>query len=98
MKYPKVVRTHCIKCKKHTDHKVKQVKKRARSSGHPMSQSVKRFERKMKGYGSFPRPSAKGEGKPSKKVDLRFECAVCGKAMTRTGFRIRKFELTGEQG
>jgi len=93
MKYPKLVKAYCPKCKKHTEHGVKQIKKRARSSAHPMSQSVKRFERKMKGYHGFPRPQPSGDGKPSKKVDLRYQCKVCGKMQTRGGFRIKKFEL-----
>ena len=97
MKYPKIVRKLCPTCKIHTQHKVKQVKKKARSKAHPMSQSVKRFERKMKGYGSFPRPNPKGEGKPTKKVDLRFECTVCKKKQTKKGFRVKKFELTAKE-
>ena len=90
---PKTVKTLCPKCKKHQEHTVKQVKKRARSSAHPMSQSVKRFARKTKGYRGFPRPKPKGEGKPTKKLDLRLICKVCKKQHTKKGFRIRKFEL-----
>ncbi|RLJ08301.1 MAG: 50S ribosomal protein L44e, partial [Candidatus Aenigmatarchaeota archaeon] len=67
--------------------------KRPRGKGHPMSQAQRRFERKLKGYGSFPRPNPKGEGKPTKKVDLRLECQECGKKHTKKGFRVRKFEL-----
>jgi len=96
MKYPKTVRRLCPHCKKHTEHKVKQVKKKGRSKAHPMSQSVKRFDRKMKGYGSFPRPNPKGEGKPTKKVDLRMECTECKKKHTKTGFRVKKFELAAK--
>ena len=62
-----------------------------------MSQSVKRFDRKMKGYGSFPRPNPKGDGKPTKKVDLRFECEECKKKHTKRGFRAKKFELTAKE-
>ncbi len=93
MKYPKTVKTYCNHCRKHTEHTVKQIKKRARSSTHPASQSVKRFERKMKGYHGFPRPNPSGEGKPTKKVDLRLQCKVCGKMHTKVGFRAKKFEL-----
>ena len=87
----------CPNCKRHAEHKVKVVKKKPRSKAHPMSQSVKRFERKMKGYGSFPRPNPKGEGKPTKKVDLRLECAECKKKHTKRGFRVKKFELTARE-
>lgn len=93
MKYPKSVRTYCNHCRKHTEHTVKQIKKRARSSTHPASQSAKRFERKIRGYRGFPRPQPSGEGKPTKKVDLRLQCKVCGKMHTKVGFRIKKFEL-----
>lgn len=94
MKYPKIIRTYCPFCKKHNDHKVIHVKKRGRSTAHPNSQSVKRFDRKMKGYGSFPRPNPKGEGKPTKKLDLRMQCTVCKKSHTKKGFRVKKFEIT----
>jgi len=81
-----------------SDLAVKSVKKKARSKAHPMSQSVKRFKRKMKGYGSFPRPNPKGDGKPTKKVDLRFECKECKKSSTKKGFRSKKFELANKTG
>lgn len=97
MKFPKTVRTYCSHCRKHTEHAVKQVKRKARGKGHPMSQSQKRFKRKMKGYRGFPRPNPKGEGKPTKKVDLRLECRGCKKIHTKTGFRIKKFELVAKE-
>ncbi len=93
MKFPKAIRTHCPTCRKHTEHRTRLIKKRPRGSAHPMSQSQKRFLRKMKGYGSFPRPNPKGEGKAVKKVDLRLECTVCHKQHTKVGWRARKFEL-----
>ena len=93
MKYPKIVMALCPTCRKHTEHTVKQIKKRGRSTAHPASKSVKRFERKMKGYHGFPRPQPSGDGKPTKKVDLRLLCKVCGKMHTKSGFRIKKFEL-----
>jgi large subunit ribosomal protein L44e len=93
MKFPKVIRTLCPYCKKHTEHTVRQIKKKPRASRHPMSQAQRRFERKMRGYGSFPRPNPSGEGKPTKKVDLRLKCKECGKSHTKKGFRVKKFEL-----
>ena len=94
MKWPKIIKTLCPKCKKHTEHTVKIVKKKARSKAHPMSQSVKRFKRKESGYRGFPRPKPKGEGKPTKKLDIRLVCNTCKKAHIKKGFRIKKFELT----
>jgi large subunit ribosomal protein L44e len=93
MKFPKIVRTYCPKCKKHTEQTVKQSKRKGRSTAHPLSQSQRRFDRKMEGYGSFPRPKPSGEGKPTKKLDLRLTCKQCGKAHAKKGFRVKKFEL-----
>ena len=48
----------------------------------------------MKGFGSYPRTNPKGRAKPTKKLDLRYKCKVCGKEhMVGKGFRIKKFEL-----
>jgi large subunit ribosomal protein L44e len=94
MKFPKIINTYCPKCRKHTEHTVKQSKRKGRSSAHPLSQSQRRFDRKMEGYGSFPRPNPSGEGKPTKKLDLRLTCKQCGKAHPKKGFRVKKFELT----
>ena len=93
MKAPKLVRTYCPYCKKHQEHTVKVVRKRARSSAHPNSASVRRFARKEKGYGGFPKPIPKGEGKPTKKLDIKLLCKVCNKQHTKRGFRAKKFEL-----
>jgi large subunit ribosomal protein L44e len=35
-----------------------------------------------------------GGDKPTKKINVRYRCTVCGKAHLRPGFRIGKFELT----
>jgi len=93
MKFPKTIKTFCPHCRKHTKHTVKVQKKRARSSAHPRSKAQLRFLRKMKGYGSFPRPNPKGEGKATKKLDLRLICTECKKMHTKKGFRVKKFEL-----
>ena len=96
MKYPKIVRTYCPKCKKHTEHTVSVTKRKARGKAHPMSLAQRRFKAKLRGYGSFPRPNPKGEGKPTKKVDLRLKCKDCGKMHTKKGFRSKKFEIRGK--
>ena len=90
VKYPKIVRTFCPFCKKHTEHEVEVVKKRKRSK---LRRGQRAFERKLKGYGSFPKPKPSHE-KQVKKVDLRFKCKECGKKHTRgKGFRVKKFEI-----
>lgn len=93
MKYPKTMKVLCTTCHKHTEHTVKLAKKKGRSKAHPMSRSVKAFQRKIKGYGGFPRSKPKGEGKPTKKVDLRLQCKECKKSHTKSGFRVKKFEM-----
>jgi len=90
MKYPKTVRMYCPYCKKHTIHKVVIVKKKPRRK---TAHGQRIFLRKLKGYGSFPRPKPNYE-KPTKRVDLRFKCSVCGKSHTRgKGWRTKKLEF-----
>lgn len=90
MKFPKTVRIYCKYCKKHTPHIVERVKKKPRSK---LKQGERRFRRKLKGYGSFPRPKPDYE-KATKKLDLRYKCKECGKShMKGKGFRLKKFEI-----
>ncbi len=96
MKYPKSVNVYCPSCKKHSEHIVSQSKRKARGNAHPMSQAQRRFKAKLSGYGSFPRPNPHGDGKPTKKVDLRLKCKDCNKSHTKKGFRAKKFELMGK--
>ncbi len=91
MKFPKKVRIFCPYCKKHTEHQVEIAKKRPRGS---MTHGQRLMKRKLKGYGSFPKPKPTGREKSSKKVDLRFKCLACGKKHTKgKGWRAKKFEL-----
>lgn len=91
MKFPKTIKTYCPNCKKHQLHEVELAKKRQRRT---LAQGQRRFLRKMLGYGSFPKENPKGREKPTRKVDLRFKCTVCGKRHMRgKGFRVKKFEL-----
>ena len=90
MKHPKIIKTFCPSCKKHTEHTVEMGKKRTRRT---MAQGQRRYLRKLKGYTSFPRPKPDHE-KATKKLDLRFKCKVCGKKHERgQGWRAKKFEL-----
>lgn len=91
MKFPKEIRTYCPHCNKHTMHIVELAKKKTRGS---MKQGQRRFLRKMKGYGSFPRENPKGREKSTRKLDVRYKCTVCGKKQTiGKGWRAKKFEL-----
>ncbi len=92
MKIPKIQRKYCPKCRKHTEHTVEEAKRRPRKQA---SKSQRRFLRKLKGYGSFPKENPKGREKPTRKLDFRYKCKECGKKHSiGEGFRVKKFELT----
>ncbi len=91
MKMPKKQRRYCPHCKKHTMHRVEIAAKRPRRK---LAKGQRSFLRKLKGYGSFPKPNPKGREKPTKKVDLRYICEECGKAqIISRGFRVKKLEF-----
>lgn len=92
MEVPKIQRHYCKFCRKHTEHTIRKIgvgkMKRRLASGQ------RRFKRKMKGFGSFPKSNPKGRAKPTRKLDLRYKCKECGKEHTiGKGFRIKKFEF-----
>ena len=91
MKIPKNQKKYCPYCRKHTPHTVEEAKRRPRRQD---TKSQRRFLRKMAGYGSFPKENPKGREKPTKKIDFRYKCTVCGKKHTSgTGYRIKKVEM-----
>ena len=104
MKFPKTRNTYCPTCKKHTEHKIIEGKKKTRGSAHPLSFGSKKRIR-MRGHlgtgnhGKYSKPAISkwrmAGRKTSKKVDLRFECMVCKKmhCMSSGGFRTRKVEF-----
>lgn len=88
---PKLQRRFCPYCKKHTEHIVEIAKRKQRRK---LAKSQRRFLRKLKGYGSFPKENPKGREKPTKKLDLRYKCNECGKKHTiGKGFRVKKIEF-----
>lgn len=89
MKFPKELNKYCPYCKKHTKHTVETVKKKPRRK---LAQGQRRFLRKLKGYGSFPKEQPDYE-KATKRIDLRLKCTVCGKKHAIKGWRAKKFEL-----
>jgi len=92
MNIPKKQRRFCPYCKKHTMHSVK--KASSSKKRRTMAQGQRRFKRKMKGFGSFPKENPKDRAKPTKKIDLRYTCEICKKQHNvGKGFRIKKFEL-----
>ncbi|MFH0830387.1 MAG: 50S ribosomal protein L44e [Candidatus Aenigmatarchaeota archaeon] len=97
MKIPKIQKRFCPHCKMHTEQEVRRVgsgKKRRE-----MAIGQRRFNRKMKGYGSFPKSNPKDRAKPVKKVDLRYECKKCKRQNTiGLGYRAGKFEMVKRAG
>jgi len=92
MKIPKIQRRYCKTCRKHTEQKVEIAKRKPRSK---MARGQRRFLRKMKGYGSFPKENPKGREKATRKLDLRYLCSVCKKKqIVGEGFRSKKIEWT----
>ena len=104
MKVPKQLKRHCPVCKKHTEQKVTEAKRKGRSSAHPLTRFGRRriLDRGVKSgagnHGKFSKPPVKNwksTGKKlSKKTDLRFTCSVCKKTQVQPeGVRAKKFEL-----
>ena len=102
MKVPKITKRHCPKCKKHTEQKVTQSKRRARNATRPLSYgSTKRVqqrgERRGAGnHGKYSKPTKpKMIGKKlTKKTDFRYQCSVCKQSsMQNSGIRAKKVEI-----
>ncbi|MGV9141759.1 MAG: 50S ribosomal protein L44e [Promethearchaeota archaeon] len=91
MKYPRYRRTYCPNCRKHTKHTVSLYKKgRERKK---LAQGWRRFERKRKGYGSFPKERFHKNAKVNKKSQIVLECPDCGKKHYGKAYRVKKLEL-----
>ena len=104
MKLPKLTKRHCPFCKKHTEHKISQAKKRTPGSTHPMSYGSKKRARlrgAARGFGNLGRYSRPAVGKwkmtgkkVSKKTDLRYTCKECKKThVQKKGIRAKKIEF-----
>lgn len=101
MKIPKMVKRYCPHCKKHTEHKISQNKKKAPSSLSYGSKIRARRRGKARGHGNLGRYSKpavtqfKMTGKKqTKKTDFRYECKVCKKMhMQDHGIRLKKVEF-----
>jgi large subunit ribosomal protein L44e len=102
MKLPKTRFTYCPTCRKHTEHRVLESKRRTRGTAHPLSWGGRlRPERRgaARGHGNLGKYSKPAGGgmynrKQSKKTDLRFECSGCRKQHNQSkGFRAKKIEF-----
>ncbi|MBN2112221.1 50S ribosomal protein L44e [Candidatus Woesearchaeota archaeon] len=101
MKIPKIRRTYCPKCKKHTEHKVSQTKKKQASSLTYGSKIRARRRGRARGTGNLGRYSKPAVtkfkmtgAKQSKKTDLRYECKECKKIhLQKYGKRAKRVEF-----
>ena len=102
MKIPKITKRYCPKCKKHTEQKITQAKKRTPGSARPLARYAKKRSHFGKGsgnlgkFGSKP-PVSKWKltgKKTSKKLDLRYECKECNKkTVQKKGIRAKRVEF-----
>ena len=101
MKVPKTVRRYCPYCKKHTEHKVAQTKKKSASSLSYGSKVRAKKRGKARGKGNRGRYSKPAVtkfkltgAKTTKKTDIRYSCKVCKKSHTqKKGIRSKKVEF-----
>lgn len=101
MKIPKLIKRYCPYCKKHTEHKVAQSKKKAASSLSWGSKYRMQKRGKCTGTGNKGKLSKKAMSgwkrygkKATKKTDLRYTCSVCKKThMQNQGIRAKKVEF-----
>ncbi|MCB9362290.1 50S ribosomal protein L44e [Candidatus Woesearchaeota archaeon] len=101
MKIPKLMNRYCPKCKKHTEHKVEQAKKRTASSLSYGSKYRARDRGSARGTGNLGRYSKPAiskfkmtGAKVSKKTDLRYVCKECKKThMQNKGIRAKRVEF-----
>ena len=101
MKIPKSIKRLCRKCKKHTEQKVAQNKKRTASSLSKGSKYRARLRGVARGIGSrgkYSRPAVtkfkRTGAKTTKKTDLRYTCSECKKVSCQTtGIRSKRVEF-----
>jgi len=90
MKAPKLIRTYCPRCKRHTEHSVSLYKK-----GKERKDAIgrRRYNRKLEGYGGQPKPIQHKFSKTTKKQSLKLRCKECSYTTHRNGIRLRKMEI-----
>ena len=101
MKIPKSIKRLCRKCKKHTEQKVAQNKKRTARSLSKGSKYRARLRGVARGIGSrgkYSRPAVtkfkRTGAKTTKKTDLRYTCSECKKVSCQTtGIRSKRVEF-----
>ncbi|XP_059178465.1 large ribosomal subunit protein eL42-like [Physella acuta] len=90
---PKNRRTHCKKCKKHTEHKTTQYKRGKESV---KVQGKRRYDRKQAGFKGQTRPILRKKAKTTKKIVLKLECKDCGVKKQIAIKRCKHLQLGGD--
>lgn len=98
MKIVKKTNRYCPTCKKHTEHKIIQVKSKPRpkTKKRALKIGVRRHFKKISGYHGSTSPKVKPV-KTSKKLNLIFQCSVCKKKHYKQ-HQIRAKKVKQEQG
>lgn len=101
MKIPKTMKRFCKYCRKHTEQKVAQTKKRTPSTlsrGSKYRARKRGVARGVGNLGRYSKPSItkfkRTGAKSTKKTDLRYTCAVCKKSSSQgKGMRAKRVEF-----
>jgi len=101
MKIPKMMKRFCRKCKKHTEHKIAQNKKKNPSSlkrGSKYRAKLRGAARGIGNLGRYSKPAVtkfkRTGAKNTKKTDFRYTCSVCKKmSAQKKGIRAKKVEF-----
>jgi large subunit ribosomal protein L44e len=90
MKFPKILRTYCPRCKTHTEFTTSFYKAGKRR---PARKGERHQAERKKGYGGQKFPEQHNQAKVTKKSSLMLKCKECGYSMQRQGIRLKKAEL-----
>ncbi|MFB6354116.1 MAG: 50S ribosomal protein L44e [Halobacteriales archaeon] len=90
MQMPRRFNTYCPNCDTHTEHEVEKVR-RGRETG---LKWIDRQRKRNSGIGNDGKFSkVPGGDKPTKRTNLTYRCADCGKAHLREGWRAGRIEF-----
>lgn len=90
MKFPRIINRYCPTCRAHRIHNVSLYKK---GKENMLAEGKRRFEKKKRGYGSFPKEIFHKNAKINKKSTPVLECSECGKKQYAKAYRVKKFEI-----
>lgn len=90
MQMPRRFNTYCPHCDGHTEHEVEKVRT-GRQTG---MKWIDRQRKRNSGIGNDGKFSkVPGGDKPTKRTNLKYRCADCGKAHLRKGWRAGRLEF-----